>query len=316
MELLKECLESILPEARRYQIPILVADNFSDDGTRDMLAEFRVRYPLLSFNASTQRVPLWEGITQSVAMASSEFCWLFSDDDCIFGNPIERILEALSLNAGVVIVNATAKTKDLSVTIEDRRLQIEDDIIYAPGEHESFLTNTAFYLTFLGCVVVHRERFLENQAVHEKETYFRHLVSMLSYCHLFPIYIIAQPCISIRLQNAAWTSRRFEVLMIDWPRAIWSLPKRFSFNCKRSVVQQFRIGSIKEMIAARAFGMFNPSTYKDYIEGSHSVTFLKKKILKIVVKLPIRPMRLLFFFYLSIFRPRGYRVYIYDLVHT
>ncbi|MEK0447370.1 MAG: hypothetical protein RLZZ399_2691 [Verrucomicrobiota bacterium] len=308
---LMECLESFLPEATRYGIPILVADNESNDGTLEFLREFQERYPLLRYQSS--RCPLYQGITNSVEMASTEYCWLFSDDDCVFGKPIELILEALSAGMGMIILNALTMDKQLLQVVEERRIQSVEDILYRPGEHESFLKETAFYTSFLGCAVIHRDKFLHFQGLGEGETYFRHLSSMLRYCPNEHIQVIAKPCIKIRLNNSVWSANRFDVLMLDWPRFIWNLPSCYSDDCKRAVVNPLRIGSLREMLAARAFGMLNLEVYLSRVAPSTQISDFKKSLLLVIAQLPVWALRALFGLYLHLLRPRGYRVYLHDL---
>lgn len=311
---LKECLESFLPEASRYGIPILISDNESTDGTIELLREFQSSYPLLSYRSSARSAH--QGLTDSVEMANTEFCWLFSDDDCVYGNPIERILDSISAGMGLIILNASTMDKNLFEVVEERRLPLTKDASYLPGEHESFLKSVAFYASFLGCAVVHRDKFLNFQRLVEEETYFRHFASILRYCLRERIQVIAHPYIRIRLNNSAWSSNRFEVLMLDWPRCIWSLPSDYSDSCKSSVVRPLRIGSIREMAAARAFGMLSLTVYLSSVAPSSAVSSFKKPLLLLIAQLPVWTFRTLLTVYLLLIRPRGYRVYLHDLQST
>jgi len=309
--LLKECLESFLPEASRYGIPILISDNNSSDGTSEVLKDFKSRYPLLTYRSSDR--PAHQGLTESVEMADTEYCWLFSDDDCVVGNPIGQILEAISKRMGLVILNASTMDKNLSQVVEERRLSLNEDIFYQPGEHEAFLKSTAFYASFLGCAVVQREKFLNFQRQVHEETYFRHLASILRYCPGEHIQVIAEPYIQIRLNNSGWSTNRFEVLMLDWPRCIWSLPTSYSDACKRAVVRPLRVGSIREMVAARAFGMLNLPVYMSKVAPISDIPNFKKSLLLVIAQIPSWVLRALLIVHLRLIRPRGYRVYLHDL---
>ena len=61
--LLKECVESFLPEAVKYDIPIFISDNASSDNTKDVVEKLREVYPdiIYSRNQSTIVVQLHQG---------------------------------------------------------------------------------------------------------------------------------------------------------------------------------------------------------------------------------------------------------------
>jgi glycosyltransferase involved in cell wall biosynthesis len=314
--LLAECLESFSQYAKTHDVELLVADNRSDDETLEILQSLSHTIPSLRYEISEKREPLWDGITRAVLMASSEFCWLFSDDDRISGDGIGRVLSALGTGVQVVVVNAATMSKNFSHTIEDRRLPIREDILYQPGKHEDFLIDTAFYLSFLGGVVVHRETFLRNQSQMLQETYFRHVSSILAYCPKVPVYVIAEPFVQIRLQNSVWSSKRFEVLMVNWPSCIWGLSNDYSKSCKSSVVHECRLSSLSDMLAARAFGMLSYEVFCDYIQGAKLISKFNKFVIRTISKTPRFPLKWALYGYLFFFRPRGFRLYLYELTKS
>ena len=84
-----------------------------------------------------------------ISLSDTEYTWLFADDDAVQGCVIGKVLNVLETKAELVI-DASTNSLDFSRVAEERRLDLFEDTVYQAGEHERFMIDNAFYLTFIG----------------------------------------------------------------------------------------------------------------------------------------------------------------------
>ena len=285
---LLQTLEAFLPQVIPFQIPIYVSDNSSTDNTIEMLSQFiKDRYPLLFYKTATSNLGIDRNIVNAVAMASSQYVWLFGDDDIPHTSAVERILNNLKNGYKLILVNASSYNSDLSIQIEKRRVKLSQDKIYGQSEHEQLLIDTASYTSFLGGLVIDkklwdsipREEYLDSDYVHVA-VIFRYIVGHKA---LF----FAEPLIDIRLGGASWANRYFEVELINWPRIIWGLPtQHYSDKAKSKICQKSPTHSIKRILATKAYGYYGREEYSRYISQDITIAGWKKRLIYAIIYLP------------------------------
>jgi abequosyltransferase len=311
---LKQCVESFLPEARKYDIPIFISDNAFSDNTGQVVAKLRETYENIFYSRNDTMI---EGNPNKViSLSDTQYSWLFADDDAVQGSVIGKVLSALDKGADLVVVNGSTNSLDLSTAIEDRRLNIFQDKVYEPGEHERFMIDNAFYLTFIGGLIVNRNKFLDLNAKPIVGKYFRHVAVVLNYVVGVRAYVIAEPHVKIRLQNSGWSTMKFEILMIDWPKTIWSLPGEYSDAAKSKVVQRRRVESVNYMLASRANRMYDQAVYDKYIKDDPHISAVKKCLFRVVASLPVQIFRLMLYIYLNVTRTQGYKLKLNEMKYS
>jgi glycosyltransferase involved in cell wall biosynthesis len=285
---LLQTLEAFLPQVLPLQIPIYISDNGSTDNTIEMLAQFKKdRYPLLFYKITASNLGIDRNIVNAVAMASSQYVWLFGDDDIPRACAVERVLSNLNHEYKLIIVNASSYNSDLSVQVEKKRVKLSQNRIYSSSEHEQLLIDTASYTGFLGGLVIDKklwhfipsEEYLGSDYVHVAVV-FRYIVGHRA---LF----LAEPLINIRLGGASWAKRYFEVELINWPKIIWGLPaEQYSDKAKNKICQKNPTHSVKRMLATRAYGYYGKAEYVQYIKPDIVLSKWKKELLHIMIYLP------------------------------
>ena len=90
--LLRQALASIIIQAND-EIEILICDNASTDGTREVVAEFQCQFPALIYNRWDQNVGFNRNLARSVELAQGRYCWFFGDDDVMMPGSLRRMLE-------------------------------------------------------------------------------------------------------------------------------------------------------------------------------------------------------------------------------
>ena len=278
---LQQTLKAFLPLVKPHQIPIYVSDNGSTDGTVEMLTKFKNEYyPLTFFKTSVKNLGIDRNIANAIAMASSQYIWLFGDDDLPHESAVECILDNIKSGYKLIILNASTYNSDFSKQIEKKRVGLSQDRVYGESEQGQLLIDAAGYTCFLGCLVVEKsawdsiphEEYIGSDYVHVAVV-FRYIVGNKA---LF----LAQPLIDIRLGAASWSRRYFEVELINWPRIIWSLPEEhYPFGIKKRICQKYPTRSIRRILATRAYGYYGRTEYVQYIQPDIAISKWKKKLL-------------------------------------
>lgn len=311
---LKQCVESFLPEARKYDIPIFISDNASSDNTEQVVNKLREGYAHIFYSRNDKTIN--DNFTKVISLSDTQYSWLFADDDAVQGAVMGKVLRALDQHAELVIVNGSTNSLDFSKVIEERRLNIFEDRLYEPGEHEQFMIDTAFYLTFIGSLIVNRSKFLALKDKDMVGVSFRHVAVVLSYIVGLRAYVVAEPHVRIRLQNSGWSHAKFEVLMLDWPNTIWNLPSAYSDAAKSKVVQRRRIESLNYILASRANRMYDRELYNKYIKNDPNISGIRKCVFRAIAAMPVRMFRLMLYTYLKVTRIQGYKLMLNELRYS
>jgi abequosyltransferase len=157
------CLASIAAQADSA-VEVVIVDGGSKDGTRAVIETFRNRLPLIRVLESETHAGVDQDILQSVAAASGDYCWLFSDDDILLPNSLAVIRRALTLNEDVagISVNYTAYDPTLCyriATVPALSGGGEADILFTRNS-EAF-SRLGVHFGFISCQLVRRSLWLK-----------------------------------------------------------------------------------------------------------------------------------------------------------
>jgi glycosyltransferase involved in cell wall biosynthesis len=121
VDILKGCLNSLVPQIQPYQIPVYVSDNASKDDTMEMLSSFKnERYPLLYFKSNNENLGFDQNLVNAVKMASSKYVWPIGDRRRLLPNSMRRVYNILSendLDLLLLSLATQAKSKKQAVQI-------------------------------------------------------------------------------------------------------------------------------------------------------------------------------------------------------
>ena len=258
-----ETLDSIIPQLDD-DVELLVVDGASTDNTEDIVRKFaskesRIRYVRLSAKGGID-----QDFDKSVELARGEYCWLFTDDDLLKPGAVAAVKAAMKKGFDLVVVNAEVRDRKLSVILERRRIIIQENKAYAPGSTEHLFSDALDYLTFIGAVVIRRSIWLSREKELYYGTEFVHVGVIFQNPLSGPALIIAEPYIIIRLGNAQWTPRSFDIWMFKWPRLVWSF-NDISDGAKRSVSPREPWRDFRKLFVQRSTGGYNLQIYRKYI---------------------------------------------------
>ncbi len=305
---ISQTLDSII-EQMPPGVELVVVDGASPDNTPQVMAKYLARYPAIRYYREPENSGIDRDYDKAVGYALGKYCWLMTDDDLLHPGAVGRVLEALNGEVELLVVNSEVRNADLSVVLEPRRIDLNQDREYNTGEAEKAFSALANSLSFIGCAVVRRDLWMARDRASYYGTLFVHVGVIFQSPPMERVKVIAQPQIIIRYGNAMWTARGFEIWMFKWPQLIWSFPA-FSDQAKAAVCPAEPWKNIKKLFLYRAIGGYSIEEYRRFFSSSASVI---SRLLTLVIA--VLPASLANFFASAycMFLNRNARVGLYDL---
>lgn len=259
---ISETLDSILVQIESG-IEIVVVDGASPDNTPEVMARYVSRHPEVRYFREPENSGVDADFDKAVGYAKGDYCWLMTDDDLLRTGAIKKLLHALGGDNELIIVNSEVRNMDLSVVYASQSLVFDVDRVYGATDREAFFSDTASYLSFIGCVVIRRECWASRNRSDYYGTLFIHVGVIFQNPPIANVRVIAEPLINIRYGNAMWTPRTFEIWMFKWPKLIWSFPD-FSDTVKRKVCRREPWRSAKALFHNRALGAYSVTEFRSF----------------------------------------------------
>jgi abequosyltransferase len=276
-----QTLESIIPQLTD-EVGVVIVDGASTDDTANVVKRYVDVCPKIRY----VRLPSKGGVDQdyckAVELTQGEYCWLFADDDLLRPGAINAVLNEIPKGYDLIVVNAQVMNSDFSKVLENKRIQIDANETYSESQLEQLFNRAVSYMSFIGGVVIKRELWLQR----EKERYFG-----TEFVHVGVIFqatlpagalVIAEPYIAIRLGNAQWTPRAFEIWMFKWPNLLCSFDN-ISEQARREYRQTQSWGRLRNIITYRAMGGYSLKGYKKWFASNNLSLWWRLVVLLIAV---------------------------------
>lgn len=306
-----ETLESILAQLQPG-VEIVVVDGASPDETPEVMAHYMSLHPEIRYFRESENSGVDADFDKAVSYAKGEYCWLMTDDDLLVPGAIREVMSALGGEDDLIIVNAEVRDAALSELFEKQRLVFDEDRVYRANNKEAFFSETAAYLSFIGCVVIKRECWVARERTSYYGTLFIHVGVIFQSPAITNVRVIAKPQMVIRYGNAMWTSRGFEIWMFKWPGLIWSF-QDFTDKAKRTVCRREPWRSAKALFHNRALGAYSLVEYRKFLRSN--LGKFEKVIAFLLSVFPASLANSVMIAYFSL-KPQPARMAIHDLLYS
>lgn len=120
-------------------------------------------------------------------------------------------------------------------------------------------------LSFIGCAIMRRSLWIARDRQNYYGSLFVH-VGVAFQAPLRRVSALGIPLIRIRIGNAMWTARGFQIWMFLWPDLIWSFAG-FSDATKAQVVPRHPWRQPQKLLVWRAYGVYGTSEYREYLRS-------------------------------------------------
>lgn len=254
-----ESLDSIIGQLVTG-VELVVVDGASPDNTRDVMEGYVALHPEISYYREDTNSGVDRDYDKAVDYAIGEYCWLMTDDDLLRPDAVQRVLSAIEVGEGLIIVNAEVRNLDLSERLEEKLLKVHADEQYSADDYERFFIENARYTSFIGCVVIRRDVWRSRDRTSYYGTRFSHVGVIFQQPPIKHVRVIAETLIIIRLGNAMWAPQSFNIWMFKWPALIWGF-SHYSEIAKQKVCSREPWRSMKTVFFYRAKGEYSTSDF-------------------------------------------------------
>ncbi|HYG30307.1 MAG TPA: glycosyltransferase family 2 protein [Allosphingosinicella sp.] len=265
-----ETLDSIVPQLTP-DVEVVIVDGGSTDGTGDVVRPYLERTPQIRyFNTGTggpvvPNAGYYADCDYNIEQARGEHIWLFSDDDLLVPHAVETVLRELGDgDPDLLIVDSEVRDLAVDRLFEPTRLPIRERRDYRPEDRDAFMADAGNTLTFLGVVIIRRSCWLTRDSKAYYGSYFMHVGVIFQQPPLPHARVLPQALVQIRMGNAMWTHRSFEIWMATWPKLIWGF-EGYSDAAKAAVVPREPWRAFLQILGYRAYGSFTRSDYRAHV---------------------------------------------------
>jgi glycosyltransferase involved in cell wall biosynthesis len=264
-DIIRETLQSIVNQLDE-RCELVIVDGASPDQTEQVVQPFVAANPNVRYVREATNSGIDQDYDKAICYARGEYCWLMSDDDLLIPGAVSRILNMLTDNIDLVVVNSEIRNADLTDLLQPSFLSIDGDEVFDAERIPAFFKEAGKYLSFIGCVVIRRSLWMSRVRESFFGTLFIHVGTIFQAPAIRSARIVREPLIIIRYGNAMWTARGFEIWMFKWPTLIGSL-SHFSPDVRRAVSLPEPFRSPKQLLWYRALGGYSVVEYDKFLRG-------------------------------------------------
>lgn len=154
---LAACLDHLIFLAAPHGIPIYISDNASNYDFDALIGAYRNRYPHIHARRNARNEGMGANFLHVVAMAETRYVWLFSDDDKLTPDALEKILPlCASGEYDLIVPNREYRKADLSFDYGKCASDSADDQVIADAD--TLLVEACVkHFTYIGCLVFKTE---------------------------------------------------------------------------------------------------------------------------------------------------------------
>ncbi len=292
-QMLRGCLENLIPQVKKHGIAIYVSDNHSTDDTVKVILGLKREYHRIFVNRNPRNIGAERNFRKVLGMSKTRYSWLLGDTYRIVDGAIDAILKKLrSKRFDLVIVNAGDKVKNKNELVNKRVRDIKTDRIYTDqnrlladiGWHTDLLSGLIF-----GSNIIKAGRFAKYFGTNlvQVGTVFDYLAT-----RKFSAYWYSRPVV-YKYGTVQWYREAFEIFAKKWPRLICSLPAVYTVDAKKKCIKDHGVKSrlfvFSRFILLRSGGHYTYEHYKKYRSYFPYVTNVPGPILLVLSLMPPIP---------------------------
>lgn len=207
-EFLAGAIESIVKEAaaeKLKDIEVLISDNCSTDGTREIAEKYQAEYPgMVRYRRNTENVGYDRNVDLAVREARGEYVWLIGDDDYLSPGGVSAIRAKL-------LAQADPKPAAL-IAPADHYNMVRKEMVYAdrpPADKvcpdgNSFFESTMWKTSSMASVIVNRADWEQMDLSDAFGSHWGHLAGLIKIMKNRPGVVLAAPPVIVRIRNPRW----------------------------------------------------------------------------------------------------------------
>lgn len=291
-QLLKECLENIIPQTRNYSIPIYISDNASTDTTAQVVLDFQKNYPFIYYSCNAATLSPDYNFQHVLKMSQCEYAWLLGDRSRIIDSAIEKILNIVNQdNYDLIVVNGGEFKSLHSEVLIPKVKNLETKVF---KNHNDFLRELGWHITWMSCLIFGQKIRQYGDFDSFEGTSFIHVGVVLKYLSEtdFSLYWDStMRAYNVKTVTSGWAINNlvFENFALKWCQLIQSLTgyeEKARLASLKGIAFGNKIFSLKSMLYLRALGQYDLNILKKYGVYLSYTTNIPKIILVIIAITP------------------------------
>lgn len=256
---LKENLLIMLPELKKYNIPIYISDDSDNYLTRDMISELKIQYDNIYYNKNNIGLGHDKNCLQTLRTPSEDYIWYLGDSQIVHNDGIKNILDIIEKDTfDLILVNA-----------ENRQVKIDSQYYY---DANNFFVDLAWHATLTGATIYRKEILFRTNYDKYIGSNFIQLGIILEELlkESNGLYWFNKEIIRVNKNKGKsyWNRTIFKVFAKDWVDFISSLPNEYSYKNKKKVMKSHsdhtNLFKFRNYISLRMNNILNLKSYFKY----------------------------------------------------
>ena len=221
---LEETLRKVL-----LQLPIdfeiVVVDGDSSDGTEAFLRELSALEPRVRFKIQNLNLGLDAGYAQAANESAGKYIMFSGDDDHLADGSLARVRARVLSEPcmELLVLNYSVFDPSMTKLLVSSRLNSDSPGDFSPHQVDQFFGLAGGLMTFIGSVLVSRERWNHLKQEDFLDSYFIHVGAALSSPMSGRLLLEHEPVFLARGGVPSWNTRAAEIWLFKWPEVIQKL---------------------------------------------------------------------------------------------
>ena len=227
--ILRENLLIMMPEIKKYNIPIYISDDSDNDLTRDMIFDLKQQYNNIQYHKNEPSLGHDENCLMTLRLAKEEYIWYLGDSQIIAGNGIEMILDTIKENTFDFIL----------VSSVNRNVKVNSQVYF---DFTEFFIDLTWHATLTGATIYRNAILFKSEYNNYINSNFIQLGIILEeildsnngLCWINKELLYHNK----NKGESYWTSNTFKVFAEDWYNFISTMPDDYSVENKIKVIKK------------------------------------------------------------------------------
>jgi abequosyltransferase len=262
-DLFLDCsLESHIPLAKEFNIPLYVFDNASPDNTKEIVNKWMMKYEFLYYFRNKKNLGGDLNFELALNKPDTEYIWLLGDSYKINKEVLVSVLEQSKFFYDMILLNDNGRVTDVETQL---------------------ISDKEYLLTSLGWNMTQMSTLIYNKKVIKNANYVRFYGTNFIQTGIALEYFAYQENISVKwnkelsievLRNKdlrekiGWQKNAFDIWIKKWASFVLSLSPIYSLDGKLKTIQMHnqkgKVFSFKNLLKLRSKGFYSMKDYKKH----------------------------------------------------
>jgi glycosyltransferase involved in cell wall biosynthesis len=245
------------------EVEIVVVDGDSEDDTKSVLENLRLKSESLSFRVQEKNSGIDGGYSEAASLSRGQYIWFVSDDDEILQDAPQRVVKELMSEGplDVLVLNYAVWNEELTEEIVASRIEPTSRIAFSKSETDDLFEIAGGAMTYLASTVVSRERWDSIEPETFLGSYFVHVAASFASPAIHGARIILDPLIRVRGGVPSWRAQSAVIWLSRWPRLIQQLGG-LSEGHRDSLKKIWKSSIISSIMWQRALGNITLTNFR------------------------------------------------------